>query len=398
MKAVSVEGSPKTNYVILFAVAFGHLINDLIQGVLQPLFPLIKETQELDYTQIGLIMFAFQITSSLFQPIIGNFTDKHPQPYSFSFGMLFAILGMIVLAYSTTFTMTLLAACSIGLASSVFHPEASRVAFSASGGRRSLAQAIFQLGGNGGTALGPVLVALCVIPFGQKYTLIFVLAGLIGFGVLLAVSHWYKGYLEAHLKNNVSKVISHQLPKRKVRISVGILLILLFSKYFYTASITSYLIFYGKERFDLSNHQGQLLLAVYLFAITLGTVIGGLAGDKYGRRNIIWFSILGAAPFTLLLPYMELTGTIVCLALAGFILASAFPSILVYSQELLPGRIGMISGLFYGFAFGMGGIGAAILGNLIDQRGIIEVYQICSYLPLIGFLALFLPSFREKTT
>lgn len=388
--------STKTAYPILFAIAFGHLLNDLIQGVLQPLFPLIKETQHLDYGQVGFIMFAFQITSSLFQPIIGSITDKYPQPYSFSFGMLFAIVGIIVLSYSENFTMTLAAACCIGLASSVFHPEASRVAYSASGGRRSLAQAIFQLGGNAGTALGPVLVALCVLPFGQKYTLLFVIAGIAGFGILLFVSRWYKGYLHEHLKNTKARIVSHQLSKQRVYISVGILLILLFSKYFYTASISSYLIFYAKERFNLVGSQGQLLLAVYLFAITLGTVIGGLAGDKYGRRNIIWFSILGAAPFTLLLPYMNLTGTIVCLACAGFILASAFPSILVYAQELLPGRIGMISGMFYGFAFGMGGIGAAFLGDLIDKRGIIEVYHICSFLPLIGIIAVFLPSFRVR--
>lgn len=397
MKAdVKSYDSTKTAYPILFAIAFGHLLNDLIQGVLQPLFPLIKETQHLDYGQIGFIMFAFQITSSLFQPIVGSITDKYPQPYSFSFGMLFAIVGIIVLSYSENFTMTLAAACCIGLASSVFHPEASRVAYSASGGRRSLAQAIFQLGGNGGTALGPVLVALCVLPFGQKYTLLFVIAGVAGFGILLFVSRWYKGYLQEHLKNTKARIVSHQLSKQRVYLSVGILLVLLFSKYFYTASISSYLIFYAKERFNLVGSQGQLLLAVYLFAITLGTVIGGLAGDKYGRRNIIWFSILGAAPFTLLLPYMNLTGTIVCLACAGFILASAFPSILVYAQELLPGRIGMISGMFYGFAFGMGGIGAAFLGDLIDKRGIIEVYHICSFLPLIGIIAIFLPSFRIK--
>lgn len=390
--------STKTTYPILFAIAFGHLLNDLIQGVLQPLFPLIKKTQHLDYGQVGFIMFAFQITSSLFQPIVGSITDKYPQPYSFSFGMLFAIAGIVVLSYSDNFTMTLIAACCIGLASSVFHPEASRVAYSASGGRRSLAQAIFQLGGNGGTALGPVLVTLCVIPFGQKYTLLFVIAGVAGFAILLFVSRWYKNYLHEHLKNTKARVVTHQLSKQRVYISVGILLILLFSKYFYTASISSYLLFYAEERFHLVESEGQLLLAVYLFAITLGTVIGGLAGDKYGRRNIIWFSILGAAPFTLLLPYMDLTGTIVCLAFAGFILASAFPSILVYAQELLPGRIGMISGMFYGFAFGMGGIGAAFLGDLIDKRGIIEVYHICSFLPLIGIIAVFLPSFRVKKT
>jgi len=384
----------KTAYPILFAIAFGHLLNDLIQGILQPMLPLIKEAQHLDYSQIGLIMFAFQITSSLLQPVVGTFTDKYPQPYSFSFGMLFAIAGVITLAYANSFALTLLAACSIGIGSSIFHPEASRVAYSASGGKRSLAQSIFQLGGNGGTALGPILVAVCVLPFGQKNTLWFVLAGVIGFSILLYVSRWYKTYLQEHLKNQATKIITHHLSKQRVRISVALLLVLLFSKYFYTASISSYFIFYVKEKFNVQGSQGQLLLAVYLFAMALGTVIGGIVGDKYGRKAIIWFSILGAAPFTLLLPYMDLTGTVICLGFAGFILASAFPSILVYAQELLPGRIGMISGLFYGFAFGMGGIGAACLGELIDTFGIENVYRICAFLPLMGMIAVFLPSFK----
>ncbi len=386
----------KTAYPILFAIAFGHLLNDLIQGILQPMFPMIKETQHLDYSQIGLIMFAFQITSSLFQPVVGSITDKYPRPYSFSFGMLFAIGGVILLSYSSSFALTLMAACSIGLGSSIFHPEASRVAYSASGGKRSLAQSIFQLGGNAGTALGPVLVAVFVLPFGQIYTLWFLVAGLLGFGILLYVSRWYKAYLQEHLKNAATRIVTHGLSKKRVRISVAILLILLFSKYFYTASISSYFIFYVKEKFNVQGSQGQLLLAVYLFAMALGTVIGGIVGDKYGRKAIIWFSILGAAPFTLLLPYMDLTGTVVCLGFTGFILASAFPSILVYAQELLPGRIGMISGLFYGFAFGMGGIGAACLGELIDKFGIEKVYLICSFLPLMGMIAVFLPSFKRK--
>lgn len=386
----------KTAYPILFAVAFGHLLNDLIQGILQPMFPMIKKAQHLDYSQVGFIMFSFQVTSSLFQPVVGTITDKYPRPYSFSFGMLFAITGVILLSYADSFALTLMAACSIGLGSSIFHPEASRVAYSASGGKRSLAQAIFQLGGNAGTALGPILVAAIVLPNSQKYTLWFVAFGALGFSILLYVSRWYKKYLEEHAKNAQNRILKHNLSKKRVATSVVILMILLFSKYFYTASISSYLIFYADEKFDLHGSQGQLLLSVYLFAVTFGTIVGGLLGDKYGRKAIIWFSILGAAPFTLLLPHMELTGTIICLAFAGFILASAFPSILVYAQELLPGRIGMISGLFYGFAFGMGGVGAACLGELIDQWGISQVYFICSFLPLIGIIAIFLPSFKKK--
>ena len=386
----------KTAYPILFAIAFGHLLNDLIQGILQPMLPLIQEEQHLDYSQIGFIIFAFQITSSLLQPVVGTITDKYPQPYSFSFGMLFAIAGVLTLSYANSFTLTLMAACFIGIGSSIFHPEASRVAYSASGGKRSLAQSIFQLGGNGGTALGPILVAICVLPFGQKNTLWFVPVGILGFTILLYVSKWYKGYLKEHLKNTKARIVNHQLSKSRIRVSVAILLVLLFSKYFYTASISTYFIFYVKEKFHVQGNHGQLLLAVYLFAMALGTVIGGIVGDKYGRKAIIWFSILGSAPFTLLLPYMDLTGTVICLGFAGFILASAFPSILVYAQELLPGRIGMISGLFYGFAFGMGGIGAACLGELIDKLGIENVYFICSFLPLMGVIAIFLPSFKPQ--
>ena len=391
--AVSTNNSASaTVFPILFAVSIGHLLNDLIQATLQPLFPLLKAENGLNFAEIGMITFAFQITSSLLQPVVGTITDKYPQPFSFSFGMLFSISGIILLAFAGNFTLILIAASLIGLGSSVFHPEASRVAYSASGGRRSLAQSIFQLGGNGGTALGPLLVTFIVLPFGQKNVIWFVIAGLLGFTILFLVGKWYKRYLEEHVKNKGKiKEVAHGISKGRVRVSIVILLVLIFSKYFYMASVTNYFIFYMETKFSLPEHQAQLMLFVFLVTITLGTLFGGILGDKYGRRLIIWISILGAAPFTLALPYMNLTGTVICIGFAGLILASAFSSILVYAQELLPGNIGMISGFFYGFAFGMGGIGAALLGNLIDKHGIIAVYNVCSYLPLIGLAAAFLP-------
>jgi FSR family fosmidomycin resistance protein-like MFS transporter len=389
--------SSKTVFPILFAVSFGHLLNDLIQATLAPMYPLLKEENGLTFGEIGLITFAFQITSSLLQPVVGTITDRYPQPFSFSFGMIFSISGIILLSFAGSFATIILAACMIGLGSSVFHPEASRVAYSASGGRRSFAQAIFQLGGNSGTALGPLLFAFIVLPYGQRNVIWFTIVGIIGFAVLFFVGKWYKGYLEHHKRNKTVVIETpHGISKRRVQISIGILLILIFSKYFYQASITNYFIFYLEKKFHLPEHESQLLLFVYLFTVTLGTVIGGLLGDKYGRRNIIWFSILGAAPFTLAMPYMNLTWTIIFLGIAGLIIASAFSSILVYAQELLPGKIGMISGLFYGFAFGMAGVGAAVLGDLIENYGIITIYHICSFLPLLGIAAAFLPSFRPK--
>lgn len=391
------SAAQSTVYPILFAIAFGHLLNDLIQAVLPPMFPMLKAAHHLDFTEVGLIMFAFQITSSLLQPIVGTITDRYPQPYSFSFGMFFSISGIVLLSFANSFAMILVAASLVGMGSSVFHPEASRVAYSASGGRRSLAQAIFQLGGNGGTALGPLLVAAIVLPFGQQNSIWFVAVGVIGFCVLFFVSRWYSNYLNEHVRNKKAKpVVPTGISRKRTIWSIVILLILIFSKYFYTTSISSYFIFYLKERFALPEGKAQLLLFVFLFAVTIGTLIGGLLGDKYGRRVIIWFSILGAAPFTLALPYLNLTWTVIFLGCAGVILASAFSSILVYAQELLPGKIGMISGLFYGFAFGMGGVGAACLGSLIDHYGIITVYHICSFLPLLGIIAAFLPTIKAE--
>lgn len=389
--------SNQTVYSILFAICAGHFLNDLIQIILPASYPILKAKYTLSYTEIGIITFAFQITSSLLQPFVGTFTDKRPQPFSFVLGMVFAFIGLLILAFASNFYGILAAAISIGLGSSIFHPEASRVAYYASGGRRGLAQSIFQLGGNGGTAVGPLLIAAIVIPFGQSSIAFFIIFALIGAAVLYRVSVWYKDYLSHHqFKKNAYNEQRLDISPTRIYISIAILLLLIFSKFFYTASISNYYTFYLIERFGTSTKQAQIFLFIYMAAFTFGTFYGGPLGDKYGRKTIIWFSILGAAPFTLALPYLNFHATIVVIAIAGAIIASAFSSILVYAQELLPGKIGMISGLFYGFAFGMGGLGSAILGNLIDKQGIDYVYHLCSFLPLIGVLTIFLPNIKRK--
>ena len=395
-KSVSAQ---QTVYPILIAVCAGHFLNDLLQAVLPAAYPLLKGKYALSYTQIGFITFAFQITSSLLQPFVGAFTDKRPQPHAFVGGMIFAFVGITILAFANNFFWILVAACSIGIGSSIFHPEASRVAYYASGGRRGLAQSIFQLGGNGGTSIGPLLIALIAIPFGQFTIAFFALFAVIGAGLLYWVGNWYKNYLQQQVnRKNVYNDGNYGLSKGRVTFSVVILLILIFSKFFYTSSISNYLAFYLNEHFSISIKEAQFYLFLYMLSITFGTLYGGPLGDKYGRKNIIWFSILGAAPFTLALPYMNLTWTVILLCIGGAILASAFSSILVYAQELLPGKIGMISGLFYGFGFGMGALGSATLGILIDDYGIDYVYGLCSFLPLLGLLTIFLPNLHKRRT
>ncbi|MES2558022.1 MAG: MFS transporter [Bacteroidota bacterium] len=386
-----------TVFPILFAVCFGHFLNDLIQSVLPSVYPMLKADYQLSFTQIGFITFAFQVTASILQPFVGNFTDKYPKPYAFVGGMLFSLTGVVLLAFAGGFTTILLAACFIGIGSSVFHPEASRVAYYASGGKRGLAQAIFQLGGNAGATLGPLLVAFIVVPNGQQHIVWFVASALIALMVLTYVGRWYKEYLTNRaFKRNAYNDLPIDVSKRRIAISIGILLLLIFSKFFYTASISNYFTFYLIDRFQLSVQQSQLYLFAFMGSVTLGTLIGGPLGDKYGRKIIIWFSIVGAAPFTLLMPYCDLTMTCVFSCIAGAILASAFSSILVYAQELLPGKIGMVSGLFYGFAFGMGGLGSALLGYFVDKTSISFVYQICSFLPLIGIVTIFLPNLHKR--
>ncbi|WP_313368883.1 MFS transporter [Sphingobacterium mizutaii] len=385
----------KTSYPILLAIALGHLSNDMIQAIIPASYPLLKENFHLSFAQIGVITFCFQLSSSLLQPIVGAYTDKHPKPYSQLIGMMFSIIGVIALAYSNNYYSVLFSVTMVGIGSSIFHPESSRVAFLSSGGKRSLAQSIFQIGGNTGSALAPLLLALFVVPHGQRYILWFLLVGVFAQIVLSYIAVWYKQVLTA-VKGQAKKLVKlPDLSDATINFAIFILLLLIFSKYVYIASITSYLQFYLMEKFAISDVQAQVYLFYFLIAVALGTLFGGFLGDILGRKYIIWFSVLGCAPFSLLLPFASLFWSGVLVFIIGLIMASAFPSILVYAQELLPRKLGMVSGLFYGFAFGMGGIGAAILGYWADHTSLENIYLVCSYLPLIGIAAYFLPNMKK---
>ena len=391
----SVPSVPQTVYPILFSIAFAHLINDLLQAVIPAAYPILKENFNLTFTQIGLITLAYQLAASLLQPLVGLYTDKKPKPYSQIFGMVFTSLGIVCLSYASGFSMIIVSVVLVGIGSSIFHPEASRISFLASGGRRGLAQSIFQLGGNAGTALGPLLVALIVVPNAQHYIIWFLAAAIIGLVVLSRIALWYQNHL--NLRSTKKAVIDlPNISQNKIILSVLILMVLIFSKFFYMASMSSYFTFYLMEKFNLSVQDSQFYLVLFLASCAIGTLIGGPLGDKFGRKYVIWFSVLGAAPFTLLLPHVDLFWTAVLSVLIGTIISSAFPAILVYAQELLPKKLGMVSGLFYGFAFGMGGLGSALLGNLADHTSITYVYYLCAYLPLIGIVALFLPNLKKK--
>lgn len=387
---------PKTVYPILFAICFSHLLNDLLQSVIPSMYPLMREKYTLSFSQIGFITFTFQITSSLLQPFVGFYTDRRPQPYSFVYGMFCTLAGIIMLAFSNSYMLLLISAALVGLGSSVFHPESSKLAYFASGGRRGLAQSIFQLGGNTGSAIGPLLVALIVAVRGQVHILWFTVFSVIGIVVLFRVGKWYDDHLKWRANSKARKEEGHSLSKQKVMLSIAILLILIFSKFFYNASITNYFTFYLIDKFHVSVRESQFYLFIYLASVAAGTLIGGPIGDRFGRKYVIWFSILGVAPFTLLMPHVGFTMTIVLSVIIGFVLSSAFSAIIVYAQELLPGRIGMVSGLFFGFAFGMGGLGSALLGQLADHSSIQQVFWICSFLPLIGVLTVFLPTIHKK--
>jgi len=385
----------KTVYPILFSIAFAHLLNDLLQAVIPAAYPILKDSYQLSFTQIGLITFAYQMAASILQPIVGLYTDKKPKPYSQIFGMVFTLSGIILLAYAASFPVIILSVVLVGIGSSIFHPEASRISFLASGGKRGLAQSIFQLGGNAGTAIGPLLVALIVVPNNQHYIVWFAIVAIIALFVLSKIAAWYQDHLALRAKKKV-EIILPDLSQAKIVVSVSILLVLIFSKFFYMASISSYFTFYLMDRFQLSIQDAQFHLFLFLASCAIGTLIGGPLGDRFGRKYVIWFSVLGAAPFTLLLPYVDLFWTGILSVVIGIIISSAFPAILVYAQELLPKKLGMVSGLFYGFAFGMGGLGSALLGNLADHTSIDYVYHLCAYLPLIGFIALFLPNLKKK--
>lgn len=387
----------KTVYTILFSISFAHLLNDLLQSIIPSVYPLLKQNYNLSFSEIGFITFTFQVTASILQPFVGNYTDRFPRPYSFVIGMLFTLAGIVLLSYASVFPLILLSVALVGIGSSIFHPEASKVSFYASGGRRGFAQSIFQLGGNTGSAIGPLLVALVVVANGQHALAFFSLVAVLAVMVLIKVGNWYKGHLFLRASGKLKPdEHPHGLSKSRVIASIVILMVLIFSKYFYLTSITSYFTFYLINKFHLSIQQSQFHLFVFLASVAAGTVLGGPLGDKFGRKYVIWFSILGVAPFTLLMPHANLFWTGILSVLIGVILASAFSAILVYAQELVPGKIGMISGLFFGFAFGMGGLGSALLGQLADKTSIAFVYQVCAYLPLIGILTVFLPGIKKR--
>jgi FSR family fosmidomycin resistance protein-like MFS transporter len=387
----------KTIFSILLAISFSHLLNDTMQSLIPSTYPLLKRSLNLNFSQLGLITFCFQLTASLLQPFVGLYTDKRPQPYSLAAGMCFTLAGLILLSRAGTFPLVLVAVSLVGVGSSIFHPEASRLAYLASGGKRGMAQSVFQLGGNAGSALGPLLAARIVSPYGQSNIIWFGAFALIAIGVLLKAGSWYRSNLASRRKKSTLLIYESDpgLSKTRVAVSLLILLVLIFSKYFYMASMSSYYMFFLIDKFHITDQHAQILLFVFLFAVAAGTLIGGPIGDRIGRKYVIWFSILGVAPFTLLLPYASLFWTAVLSVFIGLILASAFSAILVYAQELVPGKVGLIAGLFFGLAFGMGGIGAAVLGRLADQTSIHHVFNLCAFLPLLGLLTGFLPNTKK---
>ena len=379
---------------IIGACALAHLINDLIQSVLPSIYPMLKANYGLSFTQVGLITLTFQITASLLQPWVGFYTDRNPKPNLLPLGTICTLVGIVMLAFVGSFPMILVASALVGIGSSTFHPETSRIARLASGGRYGLAQSTFQVGGNAGSAFGPLLAAALIIPFGQGNVALFGVFALFALGVTWVLSRWYKEHLNL-FKAKKGGQATHGLSKRRVTAALVVLGLLVFSKYFYMASFTSYFTFYLIEKFQLSVASSQLHLFLFLGAVAAGTFFGGPIGDKIGRKAVIWFSILGVAPFTLALPYVDLFWTTVLSVIIGFILASAFSAIVVFAQELVPGNVGMIAGVFFGLMFGFGGIGAALLGHLADIHGIEYVYTLCSFLPLFGVLTILLPNTRK---
>ncbi|MBB5411511.1 FSR family fosmidomycin resistance protein-like MFS transporter [Paraburkholderia sp. HC6.4b] len=384
----------RTVYSVLGAISFSHLLNDMIQSLILAIYPMFKDNFSLSFGQIGLITLTYQITASLLQPLVGSYTDKHPKPYSLPVGMGFTLTGLLLMSVAPNFGVLLVAAALVGCGSSVFHPESSRVARMASGGRHGLAQSLFQVGGNAGSSLGPLLAALIVIPHGQRSIAWFSAAALVAIVVLTQIGRWYKRHPSVRKARGQGAHVT--LPRNKIILAMSVLVLLVFSKYFYLASINSYFTFYLIDRFHLSVQAAQIHLFVFLAAVAAGTVIGGPIGDRIGRKYVIWVSILGVAPFTLLLPYANLFWTSVLTVVIGVVLASAFSAILVYAQELIPGKVGMVAGLFFGFAFGLGGVGAAVLGELADATSIAFVYKVCSFLPLIGVLTVLLPDVEGK--
>lgn len=396
-----IKGNPTkmegTVYSILIICGISHFLNDMIQSIIPSIYPIIKDKFDFSFAQIGIITLMFQMASSILQPFTGLYADKHPRPYALSVGMCFTLIGLLMLAFSENYLLILLSVSIVGLGSSVFHPTASRVAQLASGGRKSLAQSIFQVGGNGGSAIGPLLAALIILPFGQHAISWFALAALLAALIMIRLGAWYKArlvYVMTHPQKNVT--LSNDISKRAKYGALFILVLLIFSKYFYTSCITSYFTFFLIDKFGISVQASQLCLFVFLAAFAIGTVAGGMLGDKFGRKYVIWFSILGAAPFALIMPFANLFWTLVCTFLSGLIIASAFSSIVVYATDLMPDKVGLIAGIFFGLMFGLGGLGSAFFGWLADKTSIEFIFQVSAFLPLLGIIAGFLPNTQKK--
>lgn len=387
-----------TVFAVLFAISFSHLLNDTIQALIPSIYPMLKENFQLSFAQLGMITFTFQCTASLLQPLVGLYADKHPMPYSLATGMTFTLVGLVSLSMAHNFGMILISAAFVGLGSAVFHPEASRIAHMAAGPRRGLAQSLFQVGGNAGTALGPLLAALIIVSHGQAHIAWFSLVAFIGVVVLWKIGSWQaRNLARIHRPaTHGTGSVANALPRKTVTFSLAVLVVLVFSKYVYLTSLTSYYTFYLMDKFKVSTQVSQIYLFIFLFAVAAGTIIGGPMGDRFGRKRIIWGSILGVAPFTLWLPHAGLFTTAVLTVFIGVILASAFSAILVYAQELVPGKVGMIAGIFFGIAFGIAGIGSAALGVLADRTSIEFVFQICAFLPLLGLLTVLLPNIESR--
>ena len=384
-------------YSMLIICGISHFLNDMIQSIIPSIYPILKDKFDFSFAQIGIITLIFQMTSSILQPFTGLYADKHPRPYALSIGMCFTLVGLLVLAFAENYLLILLSVSVVGLGSSIFHPTASRVAQLASGGKKSLAQSIFQVGGNGGSALGPLLAAAIILPFGQHSISFFALAALLAAIIMVRLGSWYKArmaYATKHPQKTVG--INTNISKRAKYGALAILIMLVFSKYFYTSCITSYFTFFLIDKFGISVGASQLCLFVFLAAFAIGTLAGGLLGDKFGRKYVIWFSILGSAPFALIMPYANFAWTIVCTFLSGLIIASAFSSIVVYATDLMPDKVGLIAGIFFGLMFGLGGLGSAFFGWLADKTSIEFIFKVSSYLPLLGIIAGFLPNTQTR--
>lgn len=386
-----------TMYSMIVICGISHFLNDMIQSIIPSIYPIIKDKFDFTFAQIGIITLVFQMTSSILQPFTGLYADRHPRPYALSIGMCFTLTGLLMLAFADNYLLILLAVSIVGFGSSVFHPTASRVAQLASGGRKSLAQAIFQVGGNGGSALGPLLAALIILPFGQHAISWFAIAALLAAIIMVRLGAWYKERLVYSVKHPQKATgLNTHISKRAKYGALGILILLVFSKYFYTSCITSYFTFFLIDKFGITVQASQICLFVFLAAFAIGTLAGGMFGDRFGRKYVIWFSILGAAPFAIAMPYANFTLTIVCTFLSGLIIASAFSSIVVYATDLMPDKVGLIAGIFFGLMFGLGGLGSAFFGWLADLTSIEFIFQVSAFLPLLGVIAGFLPDTQKK--